>query len=94
MNQKRIKDLLIEASQPNCTHQRRNQIHVELSKATVGSRETDTPAAGVCVVLDILYVDTIKHHPERLPSLFPAFAVMCGDRPDSDLVADIDWQHA
>ena len=96
MQQEKIRELLIEASQCNCSWQRRTQIQVDLKNASAalghdGVYEIDTKAAGLALILEKLYVDTLEVAPHILPSLFPVFALICGDREQSFVVADIEW---
>ncbi len=96
MNQKELKSLLDEAAQNDCSWQRRNEIHCMLGKASPGMGadgvyEIDTPGAGIQAVLDELWVETVQNRPQLLPALFPAFAVMCGDREDGTINAGVDW---
>jgi len=99
MNQKELKALLQEAADPNCSWQRRNEIQCKLGQASPamgadGVYEIEGREAGMHLVLDKLYVDTIQHRPELLPSLFPVFAVICGDRKEGIICADVDWSLA
>lgn len=96
MEQRKLKELLEEAAKPECTWQRRNEIQCLLGAATPAMRddgvyEIEGRGAGMHTVLEHLYVDTIKNKPEILPSLFPFFAVICGDRDKEMIVAEIDW---
>ncbi|MBI4021586.1 MAG: hypothetical protein HY369_05065 [Candidatus Aenigmarchaeota archaeon] len=38
-----------------------------------------------------LFDSATKHRPDLLPTLFPAFALLCGDRDPAFDFADIDW---
>ncbi len=96
MDQKELKALLTEASQSGCSGRRLNEIHCKLQDACCAVKKDGTyketgRRAGMSLVLDKLYVDTIQNRQEILPVLFPAFAVICGDRKDNSLYADIDW---
>ena len=96
MNQRELKVLLEEAAKPECTPRRRNSIQCLLGEAsaamgkdgvyTINGRE-----AGMHLVLNALYVDTLNNRPELLPSLFPIFAIICGDREEGFICAHIDW---
>ena len=102
MPQTRIMELLKEASSPDCDGQRLNAIQVELTHAAPGweehpegpIHELDTAGAGINTLLESLYVDTIHNDRSKLPSLFPAFAVMAGAREPGMLVARVDWSLA
>jgi len=96
MNQRELKALLEEAAAPNCSPQRRNQIQCLLGEATAAMGEDGVykikgRAAGLHLLLDALYVETVQHRPELLPALFPAFAIICGDRKDGHIIAKVDW---
>lgn len=100
MKQERILELLIEASQLG---QKKNddgaislddgvriaQIQNELNSNVCLDR-TDKPYAPFRVVVNSIYVDTVRNRPEYLPALFPVFAKLCGDEGDQ-VVAKIDW---
>ena len=96
MDQQRLMELLTEASKPECDSRRRNSIQVELGQASAaagkdGVIEVEGKVAGIHLVLETLYVQTILNRPELLPTLFPAFAVICGDRDENLVVADTNW---
>lgn len=96
MNQRELKTLLDEAAQQYCSRQRRNEIQVELAEASPALRadgvyENKGREAGMLLVLEQLYTETATHRPDLLSSLFPAFAVICGDRQDGAICADVDW---
>ncbi len=96
MRQKEIKALLEEASQPDCPWQRRNQIQCRLVEALamyrpVRGRAGIERAEQLKLLLEKLYVDTLKNYPRYLPKLFPVFAMICGDRDDDMIVADVAW---
>jgi hypothetical protein len=96
MKQQVLKALLEEAANDNCSPQRRNEIQCELDEATAAMGEEGVykitgREAGLSLVLDALYVHTIQNRPELLPSFFPTFAIICGDRDEGMLIADVDW---
>ncbi len=104
MQQKRILELLQEASQPNCTLARANQIELELREGCPKHVDQENPRGGErengyeegrCdghdEVINSLFVDTFEKRRELLPSLFPLFAMICGDKDDNMMRADIDW---
>lgn len=91
MNQQHLMDLLIEASTSNDSN-RINDIHIELAKAANGLDEMDTPLSGVEVVLSHLFIGVCtSDNRDILPKLFPAFAIMCGEK-GTDLVSHINWE--
>lgn len=96
MKQSELKALLKEAANPECSWQRRNEIQCKLGDATAAMNEDgvykiEGREAGLHLLLDSLYVSTVQNRPELLPTLFPAFAIICGDREEGILVADVDW---
>lgn len=93
MKQKEIRRLLEEASQLHCTWQRRNQIQCQLGEASaaVCGDGAESRVAGLQLILDKLYVDTLKSYPGYLPKLFPVFAMICGERDNRMLVTDVNW---
>lgn len=91
MTQQRILELLIEAAQSSCDPIRINAIQVEFKQAAVQKREYPEQAWGIQVVLDNLYVDTIRQDRSRLPELLPAFALICGIRSRGTCISPIDW---
>lgn len=96
MEQRELKALLDEAANPKCSWQRRNEIQCKLGEATAamgkdGVYELEGREAGLHLLLEALYVSTIQNRPELLPTLFPTFAIICGDREEGILIADVDW---
>ena len=95
MNQKLIKKLLIEASKESTSLKRKTEIHLELGKASASFNgeyyNTTTPAAGMNVILDTLYMSCLINRPAELPRLLPVFILICGDREEKSIIADIDW---
>lgn len=96
MKQKELMALLEEAAKPDCTVRRRIDIQCLLRAATVagkksGGYEIRGSAGTIVAILDMLYDDTVKNRPEILPSLFPIFALLCGDREKRMETAQIDW---
>lgn len=90
MDQETLKNLLEEAAAPDCGLQRRSQIQVLLGDA-VFRCGADKRGDGIRVILDSLYCDIIQHRPELLPTMFPAFAIMCGENRDGMIIASVDW---
>jgi hypothetical protein len=91
MNQLEIKVLLHEASNPECSWRRRNEIQCEFEKAMVPGEDGEGEEAGLLLLLTSLYASTVQNRPELLPTLFPTFAIICGDRKEDMLIADVDW---
>ena len=96
MNQRELKALLEEAANLGCSMQRRNEIRFILCDSTAavgkdGIEEIDGPEAGLRLLAETLYHDTISNRPELLTKLFPVFAIICGNREDGMTITDIDW---
>ena len=96
MNQRKIMDLLQEAARPNCTSQRRISIIAELDRFSAamgphGVYKIHGEEAVLRTLMGSLYVGAAKSRPELLPTLFPVFAAICGDREDGNIVAEVDW---
>ena len=87
MKERRILDLLREAA--TCDDRRFNQIQSALGAEVYDVGTLNTP--GLKLVLDALIVSARESCPKRLPNLYPVFALLCGDREDGKMVAEIDW---
>jgi len=46
---------------------------------------------GLVGLLGQIYYSTLQNRPELLPTLFPVFAIICGDREKGSIIADVDW---
>lgn len=87
MDQRRIKNLLEEAARPDCLEERRD----EIQRMLIDNTSDDTGmGAGHLIILENLFEETIKNRLELLPTFFPVFVLMCGDRVD-EITAEIDW---
>lgn len=96
MNQKYLMALLQEAANPNCHFHRKNKIQCELSAAICQRGAVDTAfddgkREGLELVVSMLYNDALDNRPDLLPSLFPVFAILCGDRGPHMICSDVDW---
>jgi hypothetical protein len=83
-SQDHILALLKEASNPQISAQRENQIQVELSHAAELPPGEEFNAQSL---INALYAGATEHSRKALPSLFPAFAIACGTRKDGMLCA-------
>jgi hypothetical protein len=83
MNQKDLMCLLREASDLRCDPKRRRIIQMDLERTVVH--------ADVREVVSKLYHQASAARPEYLVALFPFFAMVCGNKPDEELAAPIDW---
>ena len=89
MDQKRIMELLQEAAQiKNPIDNRFNEIGAELG-SQVAHRRKDRHEG----IVHGLFFDAVQNNRQRLlPSLFPVFALLCGDRDETkSVVAPVDW---
>lgn len=91
MKIKKINKLLVEASKKETSNIRLNEIQCILNKEVIKSNNFEDRNAGILLIMDELYVSTIKNNPKLLPTLLPVFALICGDRKSNSIVADIDW---
>lgn len=96
MDQRKILELLTEASRESCNHRRLNQIQVLLTDETASRRDGcpaphNSPEAGFELTLGQLFNDTSNNAPGLLPTLFPFFAMICGDRKKGHLCTYVDW---
>lgn len=94
MRQQEIMSLLCEAANPSCGLRRtveiRHKLINEIYRDAEDGRSEEEPE-NIEVVLEKLFLDTLQNKPHLLPMLFPFFAVVCGDREDGFIVADVDW---
>lgn len=91
MNQTLVMRLLEEAV--TARGQRGIEIHNQLAHQVYGStveEAEDVRGQGLQVLLNEIFVSTLKHDPRLLPMFFPVFAILCGDRDDS-IIAEIEW---
>ena len=91
METKEIHKLLVEASKPETSGRRLNEIQCVLESEVFESKVINDRSAGILLVLCSLYVSTLENDPKLLPSLLPVFSMICGDRDDKCIIADIDW---
>ena len=93
MRQQLLKQYLQKAAEPDCTLGMREEILRRLREAAMQNRDVEE-------VLDReewsteyvkeLFDALVSNSPELLPGLFPAFALLCGDR-DGSPFAQIEW---
>lgn len=94
MNQQRIKELLIEASSPDCPPERLNAIASALTDAIpldAGLEIEDAHRDTMETYIGALFFNTVKGRRELLPSLLPAFALICGDSDPNSWLATVDF---
>lgn len=96
MEQRKIMALLKEAAKPKCPAKRLTNIAIELkgvveTEDSDGDIEIDGRSAGFAVLVESLFHQTLQNKPDQLPALFPAFAMLCGDKGEDKLLADVDW---
>ena len=98
MKQIELKKLLIEATEPGCSEERRDEILQMLKECTnyMGAdwcMISGHRAAPLQLFIKELFTGTLKNRPELLPSLFPAFAVLCGDREKkTEHTIPVEWE--
>ena len=90
MNQRDLMTLLKEAMKSECSSQRRCEIQCSLCNA-IGEYVNDPKRSVIRTLLELLYTDTLQNRPELLPTLFPFFAIVCGDHEEKYIFADVDW---
>ena len=86
-----IRDLLLEASDVDCSPERRLAIRNHLLKKSHGGRAGDREHIEVGHILKEVFDDAAVNRPDFLPYLFPLFAVACGDRETNYDIAKVDW---
>lgn len=91
MKQVQIFSLLVEASSVSCTRERLAQIHSQLSNAAICSGDVSDELAPLQAVAEQLFSDTVDKRREHLPSLFPVFALLCGEKDGDCIFSSIDW---
>lgn len=93
MNQKDLMTLLVEAT--TAEPKRANEIHARFENAVIGNdmimHGRDDREAGIRLVLDELYSQTMNENPALLPALFPVFAIICGLDKLGYPTAEVDW---
>lgn len=91
MDQERIAQLLHQASFTDCARDQIRNILDELLQA-IPLQKSHKDRCGLTErqIADRLFTDTIREDPRRLCSLFPVFALLCGERGKAKL-PEIDW---
>ena len=91
MKQKDIMALLKEAAEPRCALKRRKAILADLQKEVFGP-SNDSRRLGLDIILGAAFKTTLEAKPDHLVSLFPVFALLCGDRQENEVVAsEVDF---
>lgn len=91
MQQQEIKSLLAELASPTCQIDRWHEIAEKFyaaAKRPLAPDSTYDPTSDIFVVI---ITRLLSAKPQYLPGLFPVFAMVCGDRRSTAVVADIDW---
>jgi len=95
MENKQIYNLLKEACDENTSSLRKNKIQCVLGKETSAFNgvyyEIDTPAAGIHLIFNILYMDIIYNKPNNLNQILPTFLLICGEKQKQYHLSIIDW---
>lgn len=95
MKQGQILELLKELAEPDCTLRRCATIHGLLTDAAAGGNTVeDDMKGGMAVIMDALFVQTMMNNSALFPSLFPIFAMICGDREDpaDSMTEKVEWE--
>jgi hypothetical protein len=92
VQQTEIKLLLEELAKPACSferHQEVSKLFFEAAQRRPAPDSTNDETSKLfTMILNRLLRIVAK---ERLPGLFPVFAMICGDRHDLNGLAEIDW---
>ncbi len=91
MEQKEIKSLLAELANPNCLPDRWHEITDSLYEAAKRAPAPDSTYDPTSDIFMVIITRLLSTKPQCLPGLFPLFALLCGDRRRTSMVADIDW---
>ena len=92
MNQLVLKLLLEKASDSECSSELRNAIHCTLERSVDPKGVLEAEERRVLkTLLGKFFVETCRARPDLLPSLFPVFAMICGERARNKIFADINW---
>jgi hypothetical protein len=93
MRQQLLKQYLEKATEPDCTKGELEEISRRLRTATVQTSTAEGTSSQENWMAEFatkLLEDVAANKPELLLGLFPAFALLCGDRNGSPF-AEIDW---
>ena len=92
MKQERIMELLKEAAEPKCPPVRLNEIRDEFDIGFPKLQIRGEGAAEALYLIGVcLFTSTVEHCREKLPSLFPVFAMIYGDHADNVICANTNW---
>lgn len=83
-------DIGIGANEDVAASRRINAIQVLLTDAIRDGEHCETNRT----VIGSVYINTLENRPERLPQLFPLFAVLCGNRSPDVWIGEVDWNVA
>jgi hypothetical protein len=92
VQQSEIRDLLAELARSECSFLRHQEVSQRFHEAAKRRPAPDSPndntsSLFVMILNRLLRIANRQH----LPGLFPVFALLCGDRDDLDVLADVDW---
>jgi len=102
MDQRKVRLLLEEYANPTCPFKRQVGIQQLLTSALYQDRaqaededaDQDPPGQVLRAVLASLLVETKRNRPDALLGLFPAFALLCGDRDAvGDYFTTVEWEN-
>ncbi len=92
MQQAIIKDLLAELARPDCSFERHQEVSRLFYEAAKRRPAPDSPNDDTSQLFTMILNRLLRVvNSRQLPGLFPVFALICGDRHDLDVLAEIDW---
>lgn len=92
VKQREIKDLLVELASPECSFLRHQEISQRFHEAAKRRPAPDSPNDNTSYLFVMILNRLLRTvNGQYLPGLFPVFALLCGDRDDLDVLADVDW---
>jgi hypothetical protein len=93
MTQRELKNLLVEASRPDCSEQRRQDITSEIHHAAIPpNKQSPTILDNYKgVMISYLFSDMAFERPHLLPTLFPVFSFIIFSSSLPDHKERIDW---
>jgi len=96
MKQQKLKNLLEEAAGSQCSQDRRAKIQSIIlgyvSKRKYPYKITNPAESRLLkLLINELYLDTSMNRPDLLPTLFPAFVMLCSYSESESIVENVDW---
>jgi hypothetical protein len=95
VNPREIKKLLVEASLPTCEPVRLHKIALSLAEAIQPDVEKADPEDfhhdTLRSFVGALFFETARNRRDLLPTLYPAFAMICGESVPNHWMCSVDW---